>query len=88
MFQKPGWEVWRVWGCLWLVPTQVTHRTVQLVSQLCFYEILLNYCNKEDNIKEQLLSPLVKESLEPSLTNWSALPISKAHINGNHGDTC
>lgn len=40
-----------VGGSLWLVPTQVTQRTVQLVSQLCFYEILLNYCKEEDNIK-------------------------------------
>lgn len=33
MFQKPGGEVVVVVvvGCLWLVPTQVTHRTVQLV---------------------------------------------------------
>lgn len=61
MFQKPGWEVVVVVVevvvvvvvvvSLWLVPTQVTQRTVQLVSQLCFYEILLNYCKEEDNIK-------------------------------------
>lgn len=58
---------WGGWGCLWLVPTQVTHgqcrechsntghtRTVPWVSQLCFDEILnsmLNYCKEEDNIK-------------------------------------
>lgn len=52
MFQKPGREVVMVVvGCLWLVPVQVTHMTVQLVSQLCSYEILLKYCKEEDNIK-------------------------------------
>lgn len=56
MFQKPG-------SGGWLVPTQVTRSTVQLVSQFRFYEILLNYCNEEDNIKSQLLSPLVKEKV-------------------------